>query len=429
MLLYGRQISNEKYTENIRRFALTLHFNSPRAYSYLREKFDDHLPHTGTIRQWYANSSVSGEAGLCRQSFEILSEKAAELKAKGKELMCTLILDEMSIRKHLQWSGSHTTFLGQINYGFRPECMEVPLANNALVFMVNGHNLDLNVAVAYYFVNSLTAEEKAALLREIISKVRECGVRVLSITFDGLSSNFTMCELLGANFNLNNLTPYFVLPPDDRNIYIIVDPSHVLKLARNTIGNKKTMCVDGHKIEWKYFESLENFRAEKDFAHAHKLTKRHIHYDLNKMNVRIAAETLSNSVANSMKLLMDKGFKQFANSAATIKYVKYINDCFDIFNTKGVKSDIIFKNAINPTNKTEIFAFFDELINYLKKITFVDGKTVLDSQYKTAFRGLIIDMTNFKAIYEECVDSNILDYYFQIQSRSLRIVLRSHSIT
>lgn len=40
-----------QYDEDVRAFALTLHFYSPRAYNYVREKFDKHLPHVATIRK------------------------------------------------------------------------------------------------------------------------------------------------------------------------------------------------------------------------------------------------------------------------------------------------------------------------------------------------------------------------------------------
>lgn len=89
----------------------------------------------------------------------------------------------------------------------------------------------------------------------------------------------------------------------------------------------------------------------------HKLTKQHIKYESNKMKVRLAAETLSNSVANTMQYLMDNGDSQFRYGGATIRFIRYINDCFDIMNTKVIGNENKFKNPINPDNKDEIFAF------------------------------------------------------------------------
>lgn len=399
-------------------FALTLNFYSPRAYKYIREKFCNHLPHKSTLKKWYANSSASDEPGLCEQSIDILSGKVKELKAAGIQPICSLIFDEMAIKKHLQWSKSKKMFLGQITYGFRPENLALPIANNALVFMLNGINFDMTLPISYYFINSLKTHEKVVLLTKTITTVIKCGVRVLSVTFDGLATNFTMCESLGASFDINNLKPYFVLPGNDCKIYVILDPSHVLKLARNTIGNNKVLVdADNSKIKWKYFEDLETMRIEKDFAHVHKLTKMHIQYGNHKMKVRIASETLSNSVAISMQYLQDKGHAKFSNSSATIKFVRFINHGFDIMNTKGYEnmetcniSNNVFKNAINPQNKEEIFAFLHELVDYLKQIKFKNGELVINSKTRTAFRGLIINASNFESIYEECVESSLINF-------------------
>lgn len=401
---------NDQYNENVRMFALTVNYYSPRCYKYIRDKFDLHLPHKKTLQKWYANSNVSGNPGFYKQSIEILTENVRALIAQGTEPLCALIFDEMAIRKHLQWSRSEKKFLGHVNYGFRPDCSEVPLAKNALVFMMNGINFDATIPIAHFFINTLKAEEKVNLLKEIIAEITKCGVRVLSITFDGFSANFKMSRLLGAKFNINNLKPYFLLPGDERKIYVIVDPSHVLKLVRNTLGNNKVLCDDANEeIDWKYFENLEQLRVEKDFTHVHKLTKKHIQYTKNKMKVIYAAQTLSNSVSASMEFLQQKNHAQFKNSSATIRFVRFINDGFDIMNTKGIESLNQYKNAINSDNKLGIFKFLDELNDYVKQIKFKNGELVIKSNCRTAFRGLTVNSVNFRSIYEECVDSNILD--------------------
>jgi hypothetical protein len=45
------------YSENLKQFATTLHFYSPKAYDYAREKFLLALPHPQTIRKWYSSNS------------------------------------------------------------------------------------------------------------------------------------------------------------------------------------------------------------------------------------------------------------------------------------------------------------------------------------------------------------------------------------
>lgn len=413
-----------QHDEDVRAFALTLHYYSPRGYNYVREKFDKHLPHVATIRKWYSAAGTTSEPGFCRYNLSSLAKLAKEHSANGSQLMCSLIFDEMAIRKHLQWSDSRKKFLGHISYGFRPDIAAVPVATNVIVFMVNGVNVEFNFPIAYYFITSLTADEKIALLKVIVTEIRNCGVRVLNITFDGLNSNSTMCETLGATFEPNDWKPFFKLLGDDNYIYIIFDPSHMLKLMRNYLGIKKYLIDgDGLKIEWKYFESLEDFRLKKEFTHVHKLTKKHVQFGGNKMNVRLASETMSNSVANSMEFLMNEGYKEFFDCVATVKFCRFINNIFDTMNTKRDTEKSGFKQAIGPQNNSEIFAFFDEAIEYLEKIEIpivpratkgatkitITKKRAIDSPLRTAFRGFISNMVNLKMIYMECVDLKLME--------------------
>ncbi len=43
------------------------------------------------------------------------TEKANTAKPNGKDIICSLLFDEMSIRKHIQWDGKR--FTGFIEYG------------------------------------------------------------------------------------------------------------------------------------------------------------------------------------------------------------------------------------------------------------------------------------------------------------------------
>lgn len=82
---------------------MTLHFYSPRAYEYVRDKFNKSLPHPSTITKWY--SPVNASPGFTEESLNALIMKSEESKLKGQEVLCNLILDEMSIRKHIEWTG------------------------------------------------------------------------------------------------------------------------------------------------------------------------------------------------------------------------------------------------------------------------------------------------------------------------------------
>lgn len=63
----GVEARNAKYSPSLRKFALCLHFLSPRAYSYVRNQFNTCLPHPQTLTSWYR--SVDGNPGFTNESF------------------------------------------------------------------------------------------------------------------------------------------------------------------------------------------------------------------------------------------------------------------------------------------------------------------------------------------------------------------------
>ena len=84
------------YPCELKAFALTLQFYSGRAYDYVREKFHNCLPHQKTLSAWY--SCINGKSGFQDETFAALAEK--KTKNADSRLMCTMMVDEMAIRKH-----------------------------------------------------------------------------------------------------------------------------------------------------------------------------------------------------------------------------------------------------------------------------------------------------------------------------------------
>lgn len=183
------------------------------------------------------------------------------------------------------------------------------------------------------------------------------------------------------------------------------------KLARNCIAGKKLLFdVDDSEVKWSYFELLEQFRNERGFTLTHKLNKKHMQWFRAKMNVRLAVETLSNSVADSMQFLKERGFEEFSDASATIKFVRTLNNIFDVMNSKRIDNSNIFKSALNALNHKYIFEFFDEVMPYLQTLKMPDGKTVITSNSRTSFRGFIINMINLKSIYKDCIESGLMEF-------------------
>lgn len=243
----------QSYSEVIRSFSITLHFYSPRAYQYIREKFKNHLPSVTTLRKWYSNCASDEKHGISDKSLRAVATVAESFKNEGKALIVSISFDEMSIRRLVQWNDSKKRFMGYISHG--QFVGDIPVAKNALVFLVTGVNADFSLPVAHYFIIQLKAQEKALLIYEVITAVTRLGVRVSNITFDGLQSNTSACEQLRASFKKLEIRSYILNPVNERRAYILLDACHMLKLARNCIASEKFMHhqLSNNVISWVFF--------------------------------------------------------------------------------------------------------------------------------------------------------------------------------
>lgn len=397
-LQYGRE--KKMYCDAVRSFALTLHLYSPRGYNFVRDKFEHHLPDPSCLRSWYSNCTGFGEPGLCVEALKSLKE----INNKT-QLYVSLSFDEMHIRRHVSWNEAKNKFMGLISYGSTNANGELPVAQQALVFLVTGINFKISIPVAYFYITTLTAAQKAFLIREIVGEITKTGCKVVNITFDGLASNPNACELLGASFSMNDFRPYFPNPVDGTKVHIMYDACHMLKLIRKYICKEKVIHDrDGKEIKWKYFDDLESERIQNGLV-THKVTKKHIMWEKNKMNVALAAELLSNSVADSFDFLRKQNNAKFENSEATSEFIRVIDKMFDIFNTSGTGSTNNFKNALSKNTAKSIFDFLDYAINYLKSLT-VHGSKM--SETYVGIKGFIINAMSLKNIYQAYVETDLI---------------------
>jgi hypothetical protein len=113
LLLRQQKITSErKFPPELRAFALTLHFYSSSAYDYVRTTFGKCLPHPTTLRKWYG--AVDGSPGYTSESLNVIKMKTDELEKEGKKLICSLIMDEMSIKAALHQGNNWQHVAGNI---------------------------------------------------------------------------------------------------------------------------------------------------------------------------------------------------------------------------------------------------------------------------------------------------------------------------
>ena len=224
------------YSPELRSFALTLHFYSPMAYRYVRKMFDTCLPHPRTLEKWM--QTIDGRPGFTSEAFDALRARTAV--HSDKRLVCALMMDEVAIRQQVEWDGSK--FVGYTDMGTGLDDDSTPVAKEALTFMVVGVNDSFKLPVAYFLIDGLGGTERANLVTQCLSKLHDIGVTIISLTFDGCSANLAMVKHLGCNLEVlgADFKTCFKHPSSDHNVYVLLDPCHMLKLVRNTLGDKKS---------------------------------------------------------------------------------------------------------------------------------------------------------------------------------------------
>ena len=396
-----------KYPPELKSFALTLQFKSSKAYEFVRRTFQLALPHQAQIRKWYGR--VPAEPGFSKPAFEALRLKVNEAAKTGQQVMCSLMLDEMAIRKHIAWDGKR--FRGFVDLGNGVEDDSAPVAKDALVFMVVNINGSWKVPCAYFLVDGLEGQERANLVWLCIQRLSDTGVKIVSLTCDGPSCHFTMLSNLGASLKPQSFKPNFPHPTDsDKKIHVLLDVCHMLKLLRNTLAEKGLLVdKDGKKILWQYVVELQKLQESEGLHLANKLKLAHIKWYQQKMKVNLAAQTFSSSVADAIEYCSTVlKLRQFQGSEATVNFIRIIDRLFDILKANPYSRNpwgTGFKSAMRVQNKTAWEPFLNDAYVYISGLKNPHGHPMCNTKRKTGFIGFMVAIVSIKALFKDLVES------------------------
>ena len=267
--------SGLKYTPELKSFALTLQFYSSKAYQFVRKMFKFALPHPNVISSWY--SKIPAEPGFTEPAFKALSLKVEEAKKQSKEVFTSIMFDEMSIKKHVVYDGKR--FRGYVDVGdcFSEDDAEV--ATEALVVMVVSVDGSFKIPIAYFFIKSMSGKEKANIVMLSIEKLKNIGVKVVSVTCDGPAAHFAMMRELGVSLDPDSMTTFF--DNDDmisKKTYVFLDICHMIKNVRNILRNHDLIDSDGNNISWKYIIELAKLQEREGLRYICYLNKTRGHY-------------------------------------------------------------------------------------------------------------------------------------------------------
>ena len=100
--------SGSNYSDEIKEFAISLRFYSPKAYKFVKQHLS--LPRPATLRA--SSSNIECEPGFLK----LPQQQIADL-VNDNQYDCIIILDEISIKKQTCWDPKNDKFVGNLDYG------------------------------------------------------------------------------------------------------------------------------------------------------------------------------------------------------------------------------------------------------------------------------------------------------------------------
>ena len=404
----------QRHRDEVKRFALTLNFYSPKAYEYVRTVIPT-LPHPSSMANW--TSSVKCEPGLMKDVFEEIQSRTAD---KPHERDVTLICDGMGLHTEIFYHKIYGSYEGFVTLGQGIGEEEDTPAKNALVLMVKSLRGRWKYPIGYVLIDGIKAEDLHAFLSRALDMCFDHDIDVQACTMDGTTTNFSAMKKFGCKFNggLNEMSGKFNHGKFPHPIYFIPDAAHMLKLARNALGDMDDFQdAEGRKIEWRFIAKLHDIQVKEGLKFANKISTKHVMFEKNKMSVKLAAQVLSSSVADAIQFLRESKDAAFTNSEGTENFIRMIDRLFDLLNSRNALGKG-FKKPLRLAEKDQWIKCVDESIRYLYGLKDELGVPLLSHRRNTFVKGLIVAAKSVRDVAlslltrENLPFSYVLTYHF-----------------
>lgn len=231
--------------------------------------------------------------------------------------------------------------------------------------------------------------------------LQQHGIVIRALIMDGSHPNQRTAKLLGANLDFDDFNPSFPHPSTSEAVHIIFDPCHMVKLARNLIGDFGILIDDkGRKIRWEYLKHLNTVQKAEGIHIANRLRDAHIDFKNQKMNVRLAAQVLSRSVATALDFLRLRGDPKFAGSEATSDFLRYMDQLFDRLNASNPRG-LGLKAPITSVNLEDTKLTLSTSLEYLKSLRIANGEKVAFTGRRMVIIGFMTAVRGILSLSEE----------------------------
>ena len=255
--------------------------------------------------------------------------------------------------------------------------------------------------------------ERKNILLQCLQQLEKCGIIIECLTFDGAASNISMARNLGCSFDTENFKPYFLHPSDHHEVSVFFDVCHMLKLVRNAFGDKKYFTdIDGWGVKYSFISKLHELQSSTGLHMSNKLRAAHINYKKKIMNVKLAAQMLSDSVAGALEFCHKENIPGFEDALLTARFVRTFNRLFDIFNSRNLLASC-FKAPLSSENINSVLQQLELDFKYIQSLKCPSsGKLMTSTNRKTGFLGFLIAIFNIKRLFYRLNQKILCTYKF-----------------
>ncbi|KAM7300921.1 uncharacterized protein ISCGN_016498 [Ixodes scapularis] len=311
------------------------------------------LPSRRSLRRWLANVKMT--PGIIPGFMSSISSKTKLWNERDR--ICTLVFDEMILKKNLSYDVAQDVVLGFADDGVERTSS---IADRAQVFLLSGVSRRWVQPVAYTIGHTSTPSSVTRnLLMSLIEQLKDIGISIKAVVCDQGASNVSLAHQLGVSVE----QPFFKVR--NESVYFIFDVPNLIKTARNNLQAHK-LHIGSETVDWNYIVQLYHSTHEMRLRLAPKLTDWHIRQKpFSNMKVKRATQVLSSSVCVALLALVYA--RQVPEAAMSTAYVcDRMDKLFDcLSSSRPRKSEQKLRYAIR-NGDTEIVDF---LCNQLPWVT------------------------------------------------------------
>lgn len=349
---------------------------------------------------------MNSEPGLTKQSFELLKNLRSGDSGWQYDI-CGIVIDGMSIRSSLEWDNHKAKMVGLVDFG---ENIDVPgedkPAHEALVIMAVGIRSAWKLPLAYFFCVGCSANLQAQLLRNVFDELLEINVTPISLTLDGMITNVKTVNILGCETSTNNIQCHFDYERSPlKKIFVFFDVCHCIKNVRNALSVLTSFKLGNEYVRWSYIVKLNAIQRKEGLVAANKLSNAHIYFKNQIMKVKLATQTLSNSVAKGIRFCRLLDLNEFKGSEQTEFFIETMDRLFDILNSHNDFCKSKFKRALSLSNLNQTRDFLMSARNMILNLKNSSGRPLVETKRAIGFVGFVISIDSLLAIADILIGS------------------------